>query len=411
MSDGSYVPGITPSSGSSESKAAQAAQAAEASEELEAEVLANERSLIESGEDALFSPMYMLKDAKKLEEKIERHSAKETDETDDDDTNFKLVDDVTKLAKSFEKKNPEMNHRALLGLKAGIKETDDAETIYQKIRKYYKDEYLADEAFEFLEQTTNPHTNLGRNIRQARLLLNSRHGKEVRSGRNINETAKEYAKQGLGSTGSLRDLYRDVISNPKDPASLFDELNESFDFEKMKPIISFLLHSLGSDMKSKGPSISKQELARLFAETRTMQAILGIYKFFYSRMNLIKESMARENLTNPKKMTFELLAKIFIKFVQERYPSPDKVLRLAPELGIDAEIIAQIIIFTQYRDALRGVSPKIFRSNKHRQDLLMSLIETISELDDLLEDEEDDEEDDDDELPLKKGWDTTDTIE
>ena len=162
-------------------------------------------------------------------------------------------------------------------------------------------------------------------------------------------------------------------------------------------------------MKSKGPSISKEELIRLFAETRTMQAILGIYRFFYSRMNLIKESMSRENLKSPKKMTFELLAKLFTKFVQERYPSPDKVLRLASELGIDAEIIAQIIIFTQYRDAIRGVSPKLFRSNKHRQDLLMSLIETISELDDLLE-EEDEDEDEDELPPLKKGWDTTDSM-
>ena len=104
MSDGSYVQGITPQGGSNASKATQASQAAEASEELETELLATERSMIESGEDALFSPMYMLKNAKKLEEKIDKHKAKESDETDDDDTDFKLVDDVTKLAKSFEKK-------------------------------------------------------------------------------------------------------------------------------------------------------------------------------------------------------------------------------------------------------------------------------------------------------------------
>lgn len=99
---------------------------------------------------------------------------------------------------------------------------------------------------------------------------------------------------------------------------------------------------------------------------------------------------------------------MFSKYIQERYPSPDKALRLSTLLGVDSELVAQIIIFTQFRDGLRNVSPKLFRSNKHRQDLLMALIETISELDDLLEEEED--EDEDEEEP-EKGWSTKDTVE
>jgi type III secretion protein W len=404
MSNDQYVPAI---GSSSSSKATHDAQIEEQSLELEAEILATERSMIESGEDALFTPMYMLRDSKNLEDKIERSKPSKTEETDEnEDHGYKLIDDITKLAKTFEKKNPEMNHRALLGMKANIEEDDSAETIYEKVRKYYKDEYLADEAFQFLEEITNPNMKLGKNIRLARMLLNQRHQREVRAGRNINETAQEYAKTGVAAASSLRELYKDVTGTPKDPASLFDELNQSFDFNKIKPILDFLLHSLGKDMKSKGPSISKQELARLFTETRTMQAILGIYRFFYGRMDLIKQSFLREDLELPKKMTFELLAKIFTKYIQERYPSPDKLLPLADELGINEEMIGQIIIFTQYRDAIRGVSPKLFRSSKHRQDLLMSLIETISELDDQLEEEAEEEEG-----VTKKGWDTKDTIE
>jgi type III secretion protein W len=374
--------------------------------ELEAEVVASETSLMESGADALFTPMFMLKNSKNLEDNIEKNVTSGAEEADEDeDLGYKLIDDVTKLAKTFEKKNPEMNHKAMLGMKADIKEDDDAETIYLKVRKYYKDEYLADEAFQFLEEITNPNMNLGKNIRLARMLLNQRHQREVRAGRNINETAQEYAKTGIGTASSLRELYKDVTGNPKDPTSLFDELNELYDFKKIKDILAFLLRSLGSDMKSKGPSISKQELSRLFSETRTMQAILGIYKFFNGRMNLIKNSLERENLQMPKNMTFELLSKIFTKYIQEKYPSPDKVLRLPSDLGIEEELIAQIIILTQYKDAIRGVAPKLFRSTKHRQDLLMALIETLSELDDMLEEEEEEEE------KNQKGWNTKDTID
>ena len=375
--------------------------------EIEVSVLESEQALEETAENGLFPGFNQ--NTKKLEEKIKHKAASSQEAEQDEDAELHLIDDVTRLAKSLEDKNPEMNPRALLGLKAGIKETDDAEQILAKVRKFYKDEYLADEALKFLQETTNPHTNIGKNIRKAIFLLNERYKREVRAGRNINATAQAYAKEGLAQAGSLRELYNEVTGNPKDPASLFDQLSSSFNFEKMKSVLAFLLHSLGKDMKSKGPSISKQELSRLFAETRTMQAILGIYKFFFSRMKLIREGFARENLHFPEKMTFEMLAKLFTKYIQERYPSPDKVLRDARELGIDSELIAQIIIFTQYRDAIRGVSPKLFRSMKHRQDLLMALIETISELDDLLEDEEDDEDEED--IPPKTGWGNNDTIE
>ena len=80
-----------------------------------------------------------------------------------------------------------------------------------------------------------------------------------------------------------------------------------------------------------------------------------------------------------------------MKLLQERYPSPDKIIKLSFVLGISEEVAAQIVIFTQYRDALRHISPKLFKSERHRQDLLMTLIETLSDLEDELEDEEEEE--------------------
>lgn len=41
---------------------------------------------------------------------------------------------------------------------------------------------------------------------------------------------------------------------------------------------------------------------------------------------------------------------------------------------------AQIILYLQYRDAIRQVAPRLFRNEKHRQELLLSLIETLEEL-------------------------------
>ena len=393
MSHGSNLPGI----GSISTSSAKSAQeiSVEEGAELEAEQLAAEQSLMDAAENGLFTPIYIMKNARKLQDKLDSRKGKDAEESKNQSGNH-LIDSISKLAKSFEDSNPEMNQNALLGLKANIKDSDDAETIYEKVRKFYKDEYLADEALKFLEETTNPHTNLGKNIRKARTLLNERHQRAVCAGRNISDDACEYAKQGLGSPTSLRELYQDVTGNPKDPISMFEQLSQSFDFEKMKPILAFLLRSLGKDIKSKGPSISKIELQRLFSETRTMQAILSIYRFFLGRMPLIKDTFDRDNIQWPQNMNFELLSKMFTQYIQERYPSSDRLLNQVQELGIENYIVAQMIIFGQYKDALRGVSPKLFKSNTHRQDLLMAVVETVSELDEMLDEEDNDQDNDQD---------------
>jgi type III secretion protein W len=156
----------------------------------------------------------------------------------------------------------------------------------------------------------------------------------------------------------------------------------------MKIVIDFILHALGQDLKSKGPSIDKGELHRLLTEGRSMQAILGIFKFFRGRMPLISQSFQRQTIQLPLRLNFEQMAKVFMILLQERYPSPDKVLQMGASLGLPEDIVGQIIIYTQMRDALRQTAPKLFRSEQHRQDVLKSIIQAIEKLDEQLEEEE-----------------------
>ncbi len=92
------------------------------------------------------------------------------------------------------------------------------------------------------------------------------------------------------------------------------------------------------------------------------------------------------------RITFEALAKLFVKFLAERYPSVDKALQIASQLGISDEAAAMMIIYVQYRDAIRQVAPRLFRDEKHRQDMLTCFIETLEEIDEELEEEEEEKE-------------------
>ncbi len=326
-----------------------------------------------------FLPMQQLKNAsKKLEEKQAVEEKK-----------IIQVEEVEESATRFQRNNDELKARILLILRSSITEQDTAEEILHKVLKVYTDHSLADEALDFLIETTR--STVQSNARAAKDLLNKTFGQEVRAGRNMGIQAREFSKEGLGSPTSLRDLYRDITRNPREPLLLFDELTDKFAYNKMKTVITFLLHALGADLKAKGASIPRAELKRLLDETRSLQGILGIFRFFQSRMRLITREFASYELPYPEKLSFETLAKIFVKILAERFVNAEKILQFARLLGLSEEVAAQIIIFTQYRDALRQIAPRYYRNQQHQAELLRGFIEAIETLEDELADEEEEE--------------------
>lgn len=345
------------------------------------------------GDQALFNPVTMRRKFEKLDERIRQPVKKEETQKGEETLESQVADPdvIEQIAEDYYQRNPELQKKTLTLLQQRIKNDDDADTMLRKVQEFYTDKSLADEAVDFLIETASTNEEMRNQLTQAKEKFNAAYGREIRAGRNIAQQARTFSKQGLGSPTALRDLYRDLVALPRSPHQIFDELTTKFKFSDMKNIIDFILHSLGTDMKAKGPSISKAELQRLFSEARTMQAILGVFRFFYARMKLIQRQFDQSDLMMPNRINFETLARLLMKVLQERYPSPDKIIKLSFVLGVSEEIAAQIIIFTQYRDALRHISPKLFKSERHRQDLLMTMLETLSDLEDEMEDDEEEE--------------------
>jgi len=356
-------------------------QEAKAAQRLAVAQEASEINMIEFAEEA-FNPVAMQRRMSSLEQKMKERVTKEKlDEAEE-----KLIQEIEEISENFEKKNPELKSRTLQLLYSKIKGNETTEEMIEKVMDVYADHSLADEALEFLSEAKTGE--VAKKVVQAKEQLNQTYGREIRAGRNIAEQAREFSQKGLGTPTGLRDLYRDITGNPRPANLLFLEMNDQFSYDKMKPAIDFFLHSLGADLKSKGPSIGRAELHRLMTEGRNLMAILWVFRFFKGRMNLINEAFQRAGLLLPSKVTFELLAKLFVQFLSERYPSMDKVLQLALKLGLSTEQLAQIILFTQMRDAVRGVAPKLFRSEQHRHDVLMSFLEALEELEDQIEEAE-----------------------
>lgn len=349
-----------------------------------AKAVESEGSLQNLQEASLFNPMLQAQRFREMEKL--RHSQQKENVENPQDEKILGVESAEETASRFQRNNPEMNNRTLMILKSLISPDDTPEGILAKVFSVYPDPALADEALDFLIQTATPDTlSL---LEDAKKILNRDFDRQIRAGRNMGAQAREFSKEGLGSPTSLRDLYRDVTGNRRDPLKLLDELAGKFSYDKLRTVVSFLLHSLGSDLKSKGPSIDTRELGRLMEETRSMQGILGLFRFFLSRSKLIERQFSAYNLKRPNQVNFETLARLFIKMLAERYMNPEKILQTAKPLGISEEIAAQIIVYTQMHDAIRQIAPRYYRNPQHKNEFTKAFVDTLEDLEEKLEEED-----------------------
>lgn len=305
------------------------------------------------------------------------------------------VEEVKQSAERFAKKNPELKAQILQLLLDKIKGVKDKDELLKILSQFYSDPTVADDALDFLLATTVG--DLNKIVQEAKDAHNQSFGREITAGKNIAAEVMKAAEAKLGTPTTLRDLYRDITGTHREPVQLFMELSDRFAYKDLRKVLAFLFHSLGTDLKSQGPSIPPGFLHRLLSEVRSLQAILGVYQFFRMRMRLIEGLFKRNSLDMPKQLTFELIAKQFVNLLQERYPSGDKVLQTAGKLGIEKWILAKIIIFSQLRDAIREVAlSQFYRSIEHRNELYNAILEALEqledELDELLEGEEEEEE-------------------
>ncbi len=327
-----------------------------------------------------------------LEEKLKSQKIKAVEKkegVDEEDANIVIEESHPSedLAQEFEKNNPELKTKTLLILRDHISVKDSPEEILAKVQSFYQDYSLADEALQFLLETTTGA--LKENVEEAIERFRGTYQREITAGKNIFADSREFSEKGLGSPTALRDMYRDITGTVRPPLTLFDELFQNFSYQKMETVIQFLLSSLGSDLRSKGPSIEPAELAKLVADARTLQAILGVYRFFQQRMGLIHHQLEVYETTMPMGLDFTMLAKAYMQALKERYPSPLKFRDLGKSLGVKKDLASEIVIFSQMRDAVRQVAPKLYKDERHRKSVLSTWIELLEELEEEYEEEED----------------------
>ncbi len=295
------------------------------------------------------------------------------------------LDQIKDKADEFQGRNPSLKKENLLILLEKIKPDDKAEEILKAVTESYPDVLLANDALDFLLETTTG--DLHEQVKEAIQQFREMKGPEIAAGKNVAQQAMQATEKGLGTYTNLNDLYRDLTDNVRDASTLFEQLSQKYDFKELKAVMDFLLHNLGSNLKVKGTAIPRAELQRLVNATRSLQAISGVYRFFKNRMPLVEKLFKEAGEPVPAKLSFESLSKVFMNLVTERYPSSEKVKQQASRLGVEASVLGKIITFNQCRDGIREVAlNQIYRSVQHRDELYLSLIDALEDMEEDLED-------------------------
>ncbi|MBS0655331.1 MAG: type III secretion system gatekeeper subunit SctW, partial [Verrucomicrobia bacterium] len=313
----------------------------------------------------------------KTEKSIEEHKMRlKKSERDELEQRLAPIKEIDETAERFSRQNPELKQQILVLLLDRIKDVKSPDELLDLLSQFYPDATLSDDALKFLLATTKG--SLHELVEQALKMHEEQFGREIAAGRNIDTEVQKYAAAGLGAPTTLRDMYRDITGNPREPVQLFGELSDRFAYKELRKVLAFFFHSLGADLKSQGPSIPPGLLHTLLSEVRSLQAVLGVYQFFRARMNLIGFLFERDGLEKPASLNFESISKQFVGLLQERYPTGDKVLQTAGKLGIEKWILAKIIMLSQFRDAIREVAlHQLYRNIQHRDDLFNAIIEAL----------------------------------
>ena len=168
--------------------------------------------------------------------------------------------------------------------------------------------------------------------------------------------AREFSKEGLGSPTSLRDMYRDITLTPRDPFKLFDELSDKFPYEKLKTVIHF-----PAPFPWSRPSLKRA--FDLAARTDPPDRRDTLFAGHFRHLPLFQIAHAADDapvyllsdhFSEPPSIRY--FAKQFVKFLAERFMSPEKILQASRQFGISEEAIAQVIVF--YANA-RGSAPNL----------------------------------------------------
>lgn len=198
-------------------------------------------------------------------------------------------------ARKFQEGHPEHSERSLSDLRDSLDPDDGYDDILAKVKSFYGNRTASemDDALEFLLISTQ-----GENLEKLHVLIQNvkddftkENGTEISKRREVTKLAREAADKGHGSAQNLNTLFNNMVAEQADATTLAKQLRKEYKYNQIVELFRFIDTSIGNDLTK--ANIEHSYLGALCNQSRTIGAVLNIYKGFHQSMSLVQSEYER----------------------------------------------------------------------------------------------------------------------
>lgn len=158
--------------------------------------------------------------------------------------------------------------------------------------------------------------------------------KDIETALKIIDVVDLMVEKGSRDTPETLAHLRDIIHNK--PQELMVKFayykSRGYTYNEIKGEVDAILSYIGTRFHNN--RIPKGELSRLWDETRTLQAMLNIFRLEKAKAKLARNLFEMQQIPFPQQVNFETLSNNFIEMVSDPYPSSKKVAEIISHLGV-----------------------------------------------------------------------------
>lgn len=210
-------------------------------------------------------------------------------------------------------------------------------------------------------------------IQQSRRQLENAKGPEIRAGINLAQEINSRATT-PGEMQNLREMYRSEVVGFTTPQDCFRSLLAARGPGGLADAIAFLIAGCGKDLKSAMPSLGEEMLSRILTDLQCVQVLSTVM----DKLSLLSGRMAKQFgefcTLNGEQMTGRVL-----DFTEQSFVSSGMIAAFIGECGV-RKLLAQLDFATELTKLFRQLSPRLFRKESDRSQLIDSTQEHLDEL-------------------------------
>ena len=210
-------------------------------------------------------------------------------------------------------------------------------------------------------------------IRQARSLLMSEKGAEVKAGINLAEEVNVRASS-PAEMQELRDMYRSEVVGFTNPQECFRSLMANRGPGGLADAISFLIAGCGADLKSGSPSMEAAQLGRILTDLGCVQTLQSVLESLTQLGLRMGKQFGEPCFLNGEQLTGRVL-----DLTEQSFIVAGAIAHLVGDCGMQ-KLIAQMDFTRELTRLFRLLSPRLFSKNGDRQRLVDAAQEHLDEL-------------------------------